>query len=81
MTFPSIRTTEPLYIVILRNNQQAESILKNWVRENKVDHAQINGNKMMLHHQQAFDRFRMTWSYGWDIVTIWDTWNRRHIYV
>lgn len=81
MTFPSIRTAEPLYIVILRNSQQAESILKSWVREHKIEHAQITGNKMMLHHQQAFDRFRMTWSHSWDSVTIWDTWNRRHIYV
>jgi hypothetical protein len=36
---------------------------------------------MMLHHQQAFDRFLVTWSHEWDAITVWDTWNRRHIYV
>lgn len=74
------RTAEPLYIVILRN-QQAESLLKSWIKENRVDHANVLGNKMMIHHQNAFDCFLMTWSHNWDLVTVWDTWNRRHIYV
>ena len=74
------RTVEPLYIVILRN-QQAESLLKSWIKENRVDHANVSGNKMMIHHQNAFDCFLMTWGHNWDLVTVWDAWNRRHIYV
>jgi hypothetical protein len=74
------RTVEPLYIVILRN-QQAESLLKLWIKENRVDHANVAGNKMMIHHQNAFDCFLMTWAHNWDLVTVWDAWNRRHIYV
>ncbi len=81
MTIPSFRAVEPLYIVILRNTPQAESQFKNWIRDNKVEHASVTGNRMMLHHQQAFERFVMSWVHNWELVTIWDTWNRRHIYL
>ena len=80
MSIPNFRAAEPLYIVILRG-QQAENLLKNWVRENKVEHVTVANNRMMLHHQGAFDRFLITWTHGWDSITVWDTWNRRHIYM
>lgn len=80
MSILNVRAVEPLYIVILRN-QQAESLLKSWVRENRIEHASVTGNRMMLHHQQAFENFRLTWEHDWNSVTVWDTWNRRHIYV
>jgi hypothetical protein len=80
MSITTYRSLEPVYIIILRNNQ-AEVLLKSWMRENKVEHVSITGNRMMIHHQQAFDCFTMTWTHDWDLVTIWDTWNRRHIYI
>jgi hypothetical protein len=36
---------------------------------------------LMIHHQNAFDHFCLTWNHSWDLVTVWDTWNRRHIYL
>jgi hypothetical protein len=80
MSLTNTRMVEPLYIVILRN-QQAETLLKNWVRDNRVEHTSITGNKMMIHHRNAFDQFMLTWSHSWELVTVWDTWNRRHIYI
>lgn len=80
MAIETFRAVEPLYIVILRNTQ-AENLLRSWVRDNKIEYANVNGNKMMLHHQQAFDRFLVTWTHTWDSITVWDTWNRRHIYI
>jgi phosphopantetheine adenylyltransferase len=80
MSIPTYRAVEPLYIVMLRNNQ-AEPMFKTWIRKNQIEHATVNGNKMMLHHQQAFDRFLVTWAHEWNMITVWDTWNRRHIYV
>lgn len=80
MSLTNFRAVEPLYIVILRNNK-AESLLRNWVRDNQIEHVSVNGNKMMLHHQQAFEKFLITWTHAWDSVTVWDTWHRRHIYV
>jgi len=81
MSIPTYRAVEPLYIVMLRNNTQAEPLFKTWIRRHQIDHATVNGNKMMLHHQQAFDRFLVTWTHEWAAITVWDTWNRRHIYV
>lgn len=81
MTIPTYRTAEPLYIVIVRNNDQAETILKTWVKENRVDHVHITGNRMMLHDQSAFQKFCITWSYSPANTMVWDTWNRRHIYL
>jgi hypothetical protein len=66
---------------MLRNNTQAEPMFKTWIRKNQIEHATVAGNKMMLHHQQAFDRFLVTWTHEWAMITVWDTWNRRHIYV
>jgi hypothetical protein len=80
MSITNFRTAEPLYIVILRN-QQAETLLKSWIKEHKVEHVSVNGNRMMLHHQGAFDRFMLSWHHNWDMVTVWDVWNRRHIYI
>lgn len=71
---------EPLYIVIFRNSQ-AESILRGWVKDNKIQHATVVGNRMMLHQQQAFDQMLVMWTHSWSTVTIWDTWHRRHIYI
>ena len=81
MTIPNYRAVEPLYIVMLRNNTQAESMFRTWIKENRIEHANISGNRMMLHDQRAFEQFRVTWSHNMNSITVWDTWNRRHIYV
>lgn len=81
MTISSYRAVEPLYIVILRNNTQAESLLRNWIRDNKIDHASVSGNRMMLHDQRAFEQFKVTWLHNLNSTTIWDTWLRRHVYL
>jgi hypothetical protein len=51
------------------------------VRDHRVEHVHISGNRMMLHAQSAFDNFLITWSHGMSLITVWDTWNRRHIYL
>jgi len=81
MTISSYRAVEPLYIVILRNNTQAESLLRAWIRDNKIDHATVSGNRMMLHDQRAFEQFKVTWTHNLNSTTIWDTWLRRHVYL
>lgn len=81
MTNSSYRTVEPLYIVILRNNPKAESMFKAWIRDNRIEHAHVIGNKMMLHDQSGFEQFRISWIYAWDSVTVWDNWQKRHIYL
>jgi hypothetical protein len=80
MSIPSYRSAEPVYVISLRNSTQAESQFRNWVKDNKINHAVVNGHKLMLHHQQALDIFMITWRYSWEQIVIWDTWNRRHIH-
>lgn len=81
MTIPNYRAVEPLYIVILHNTNQAETMFRTWIKENRIEHANISGNRMMLHDQRAFEQFRVTWSHNMNSITVWDTWLRRHIYL
>jgi len=81
MTIPNYRAVEPLYIVILRNTNQAESLFRTWIKENRIEHANINGNRMMLHDQRAFEQFRVTWTHSWDAISVWDTWLKRPVYL
>ena len=81
MSIPNYRAVEPLYIVILRNTNQAESMFRTWIKENRIEHANISGNRMMLHDQRAFEQFRVTWSHNMNSITVWDTWMKRHIYL
>ena len=81
MTIPNYRAVEPLFIVTLRNNNQAEQLFKTWIKEHQIEHANVSGNRMMLHDQRAFERFRVTWAHSFNTLTIWDTWLKRHVYL
>lgn len=80
MSVLNFKSADPLYIVIMREGQ-AEALFRSWIKTNRIEHAIVNGNRMMLHHQNAFDRLLVSWSHSWDNITIWDTWHRRHIYI
>lgn len=75
------RSSEPLYIVILHNTKQADTIFKEWIKVNRIENAQVSGHRMMIHDQQTFEKLRITWKHGTDMLTIWDTWKRRHLYL
>ena len=81
MSITSYRAVEPLYIVTIRNNNQAETLLKAWVKSNRIEHANVNNNRMMLHDQRAFEQFRVTWTHSLNTIMVWDTWQKRHIYL
>ena len=73
------KSGEALYIIILRDSQ-ANTLLKNWAAKNKQD-VHLANNKMSLYSQNSLDLFQVTWNGGWGNIMIWDTWNRRHIYL
>lgn len=81
MTVTSYRSAEPLYIISMRNNPQAESLFRTWIRQNRIEHAVVQNNRLMLHDQQSFEQFRITWTVSLDSVAIWNTWTRRHVYL
>jgi uncharacterized protein with PIN domain len=81
MTITSCRSAEPLYVLTLRNNPQAETLFRAWIKQHNIEHAVVSGNRMMLHDQRGFERFLVTWAHTVATLTIWDTWLRRHIYL
>jgi hypothetical protein len=81
MTTISCRSAEPLYILTLRNNPQAENLFRAWIKQHNIEHASVTGNRMMLHDRRGFERFLITWAHTVATLTIWDTWLRRHIYL
>jgi hypothetical protein len=78
MTISNFRAAEPLYIVIVRDHD-AEKKLKIWAREANCQ-VTIESNRMKIFEQRSLSMLQMSWSHGWDNVTIWDTWNKRHIH-
>ena len=79
MTISNFRASEPLYIVIVRE-KNAEQLLKAWA---KTANAQvtIETNRMKIFEHRSLDLFYISWEHGYDNVTIWDTWNKRHLFV
>ena len=78
MTIPSYRSHEPLYIVVIRM-PDAEQCLRAWSQECQI-HAMIEGNRMKLFDHNALSLFQIRWPHGWNMVSIWDCWNKRHIW-
>ena len=79
MAISTIKHGEPLFVIIYRD-PRAQNLLKSWISENKIQHAQVQDNKMQLFDYHSLSVFMMTWNNGWSNVVIWDAWNRRHIH-
>ncbi len=78
MTISSFRATEPLYIVIVRD-RDAEQSLRAWAKSANVQ-VSIETNRMKIFEHRTLNQFQMNWSGDWEQVTIWDCWNKRHVY-
>ena len=77
MTISNFRASEPLYIVIVRD-KDAEQQLRAWAKTAGAQ-VTIESNRMKIFEQRSLSLFQMSWSHGYDNVTIWDAWNKRHI--
>lgn len=77
MTIFNYRSTEALYIVIVRD-RNAEQQLKDWAKSTKAS-VSVEGNRMKIFEPRALSLFQLGWIHNWDNVTIWDCWNKRHI--
>jgi len=78
MTLSNFRSSEPMYIVMVRQ-PDAENLLRSWARANQAQ-VTVEGNRMKIFDQRSLSVFQMVWAHDWDLVTIWDCWNKRHIY-
>ena len=79
MTISNFRATEALYIVIVRDHD-AERNLRDWARGANAQ-VTIENNRMKIFEDRSLNLFTVTWTHSWDLVTIWDCWNKRHIYL
>jgi hypothetical protein len=78
MTLPSFRAAEPMYIVILRD-KNAEQQLRAWAKSANCQ-VVVDSNRMKIFEQRHLSNFQISWTGDWQLVTVWDCWNRRHIY-
>lgn len=78
MSLTNIRSSEPLFIVMIRSST-AEDQLRSWAKSQQVT-VMIESNRMKIFDQNALSVFQVSWPHAWDQVTIWDCWNKRHIY-
>jgi len=69
---------EAMFIIIIRT-PQAKNLFTAWINSNKSARARIDDGRMHLFDHNTLNLFMVTWKHNWDDVTIWDTWNRRHI--
>jgi hypothetical protein len=79
MTISNFRATEALYIVIVRD-RDAERLLREWAKTCRVQ-VTIENNRIKIFEQQTLNLFQLSWPGSLDSVTIWDCWNKRHIYL
>lgn len=80
MTVSTYRAAEALYLIIIKNNN-AEKLLRDWVKKHQVQHSAVAGNRLSIFSSHAFDLFKLTWAHDFSNVTVWDTWRRCHIYL
>ena len=77
MTISNFRSTEPLYIVIVRE-KNADQLLRDWARAANAQVAIENGRMKIFEHR-SLSLFQMQWTHEWDNVAIWDCWSKRHL--
>jgi len=78
MTIPNFRAVEALYTVTVRD-PQARKQLSTWIATNRNNQARVEENRMYIYDQNTLSTFMVTWSHGWNLVTVWDNWSKRHI--
>lgn len=78
MSISTIKHNEPLFVVIFRD-ARANALLKEWVAQSQVTHAQVQEHRLQLFNHHGLSMFMLTWKNGWGNILIWDSWNKRHL--
>lgn len=73
------RSHEPLYTVIARM-KNAEAVLRSFAKQHKLAH-KIDANRLHLFDANSMSVFQINWPHGYEQITIWDTWNKRHLHL
>ena len=79
MTLPIFKSGEPLYTIIVRE-QEAQQRLNRWSKSSRSIQARVEDNRLHLFDHNSLCLFVITWEHSWDTVMVWDTFLKRHIY-
>ena len=80
MTVPSYKSTTALYIIALRD-PDAKLKLTKWLQGRSNASAKVEEHRLQIYDQNTLSLFMVTWTHGMSNLTVWDCWNRRHIYL
>mgnify|MGYP003639685583 CR=1 FL=1 len=80
MTIPSYKSNAPVYIIAIRDEDAKEKLTK-WLAANRNASAKVEEHRLQIYDQNTLNLFTVTWTHNLNNVTIWDCWNRRHIYI
>ena len=80
MTVTSYKSHTALYIIALRDDD-AKSKLTKWVNSKPNASARVEEHRLQIYDQNTLNLFVVTWTYSMSNLTVWDCWNRRHIYL
>jgi hypothetical protein len=78
MTLPVYKSGEPLFTVIMRD-QDARTLLSKWSNSSKSISARVEDNRMHIFDHNTLSLFIVTWTHSWDNLMIWDPWLKRHV--
>ena len=80
MTVTAYKSNTALYIIALRDDD-AKSKLTRWVNSKPNASARVEEHRLQIYDQNTLNLFAVTWTHNISNITIWDCWNRRHIYL
>ena len=80
MTIATYRSEQPLFTVILRDTN-ARTMLTQWTQTSRSISARVEDNRMHIFDHNTLSLFVVTWTHGWNNLTVWDPWTKRHIYI
>ena len=78
MTIPSYRSSESLFIVIMRD-PDARTQLTKWTTTSRSIQARVEENRMHIFDHNTLNLFMVTWTHSRNNMVIWDPWLKRHI--
>jgi len=80
MTITAYKSNTALYIIALRD-EDAKSKLTKWVNSRPTASARVEEHRLQIYDQNTLNLFVVTWTHSMNNITVWDCWNRRHIYL
>jgi hypothetical protein len=80
MTLPSYKSNTALYIIALRD-EDAKSKLSRWLNSHSSASAKVEEHRLQIYDQNTLNLFVISWPHSIQNLTVWDCWNRRHIYL